>query len=543
MYPPIPQLFLAGLTGLTLHWTYFVNGEHDLYAANIARFHVIFSVAIIYIKYQYEGPSIGYAIQSTGLLFGVYATALLTSIAVYRLFASPLRRIPGPLGMRTSKLVHVWKTMDTKIQNCKMLDELRKKHGDIVRTGPNEVTLFGYEAYSKVHGPESKCGRAAYYDMFHPMVSLVTTRDPEIHAYRRKLWDQAFSIKALEQKENIVYEFADKLLERLRLHAGTDVNIRDFIEYYTFDLTGFLHANIKFNCLEQQEHPILAIWHIAHTKLGPLNAAPWIKHLLMGLPFVERLKYYRQFMTWTEEELGQNIQNNTEDHYNLFDYVISDARDHGGVKKNWNFILGDFLVAIAAGSDPVRQVLTNMVYYLIQHPKHIALIRRELGSIDIRNYRDLQRLQHLNSCIYETLRINPVVPSAGLRTAPEGGITINETQIPEGTTLVTPQYSLHRDGTCFVRPDEWIPERFTTKPELVLNKSAFVAWSIGKMSCLGKNLSLLETRVAVALLVNEFDMELSSDEDGSRMFTEMTDYFTTSPGPLRIVLKSRKTES
>ncbi|KAF2962933.1 hypothetical protein GQX73_g10637 [Xylaria multiplex] len=383
--------------------------------------------------------------------------------------------------------------------------------------GPNEVTLFGYEAYLKVHGPESRCGRAAYYDMFQPMVSLVTTRDSEVHAYR-----------PLDQKEDVVYEFADKLLERLRPHTGAEIDIRDFIEYYTFDLTGFLHANIKFNCLERQEHPILAIWHIAHTKLGPLNAAPWIKHLLMGLPFIERLKYYRQFMTWTEEELGRNIQNNTKDHYNLFNYIIDDARNHGGIKENWNFILGDFLVAIAAGSDPVRQVLTNMVYYFIQDPHHVTLIRQELGSIDIRNYRDLQRLQHLNACIYETLRINPVVPSAGLRIAPKGGITINGAQIPE-------------DETCFVRPDEWIPERFTTKPELVLNKSAFVAWSIGKMACLGKNLSLLETRVAIASLVTEFDMEFALGEDGSRMFTEMTDYFTTSPGPLRIVLKNRKT--
>jgi tryprostatin B 6-hydroxylase len=59
------------------------------------------------------------------------------------------------------------------------------------------------------------------------------------------------------------------------------------------------------------------------------------------------------------------------------------------------------------------------------------------------------------------------------------------------------------------------------------------------MSCLGKNLSLLETRVAAALLVSEFDMEMAPGEDGRKMFTEMTDFFTTTPGPLLVVLKSR----
>lgn len=63
--------------------------------------------------------------------------------------------------------------------------------------GPNEVTLFGWDAYYQVHGPESKCERSAYYDILHPMVSLDTTRDPVAHGYRRKLWEQAFSIKGI----------------------------------------------------------------------------------------------------------------------------------------------------------------------------------------------------------------------------------------------------------------------------------------------------------------------------------------------------------
>lgn len=36
------------------------------------------------------------------------------------------------------------------------------------------------------------------------------------------------------------------------------------------------------------------------------------------------------------------------------------------------------------------------------------------------------------------------------------------------------------DELCFLEPDEWIPERFTTRPELILNKSAWVPWAIGK---------------------------------------------------------------
>ncbi|TRX91640.1 hypothetical protein FHL15_007422 [Xylaria flabelliformis] len=152
------------------------------------------------------------------------------------------------------------------------------------------------------------------------------------------------------------------------------------------------------------------------------------------------------------------VKNNKEDRKNLIGYVIRDAIENGGIKKNWNFVLGDFALAVAAGSDPVRQVLANLVYYIIQHPARPEYVRKELESIDINKYKALQSLSHINACIYETLRPNPAVPSAGLRIPPKG------------------------DESCFLKPDEWIPEGLTTRPELVLNKNAFVAWSIGKVA-------------------------------------------------------------
>lgn len=81
---------------------------------------------------------------------------------------------------------------------------------------------------------------------------------------------------------------------------------------------------------------------------------------------------------------------------------------------------------------------------MILHPKDLETIRQELRDINIRNYKALQHASHLNACIYETLRLSPAVPSAGLRLPPKGGFIVGNTYIPENTTLVTPQYSLFR---------------------------------------------------------------------------------------------------
>ncbi|KAI0861215.1 cytochrome P450 [Xylaria cubensis] len=525
MPPSTSQIIFSLISGLVAHWAHFLHGEHDLQAAGIARAHIALFFMISYFKSQIEDINIRQAARETLIISCVYASSLFTSIVIYWLFYSPSRHLPGPIYMRISKLLHVWATMDYMTQNCKMLHGLGKKYGKIVRTGPNEVTLFGYDSYERIRRAESKCQRAQYYDILHPMVSLNTIRDPKVHAHRRKIWDQAFSVKAITSAAR---------------SSRHEINISDYFEYYTFDLMGWINITVKFNSLQQQKHPILDLWHITHKMLGPLNSAPWLKHLFMGIPFIERIKYYRQFMGWAHDELARNIKNNKEDRENLIGYVIRDAIENGGIKKNWNFVLGDFVLAVAAGSDSVRQVLANLVYYLIQHPAQLDYVRKELDSIDINNYRALQSLSHLNACIYETLRLNPAVPSAGLRIPPKGGMSIDGVFIPEYTTIVTPQYSLHRDESCFLKPDEWIPERLTTRPELVLNKDAFVAWSIGKMSFLGKILCLMEIRIGAALFLTEFDFEFAPGEDGTRMFTEATDFFTTTPGPLFIVLKRRK---
>ena len=96
------------------------------------------------------------------------------------------------------------------------------------------------------------------------------------------------------------------------------------------------------------------------------------------------------------------------------------------------------------------------------------------------------------------------------------------------------------DARNFVQPNDFLPERFTTRPELILDEDAYMPWSAGKGQCIGKKLSLLEIRVAVAAVVTRFDVGFAPGEDGTRMFAETVDYFTSTPGPLRLVFRERE---
>ncbi|KAL4748888.1 hypothetical protein BDW72DRAFT_214426 [Aspergillus terricola var. indicus] len=549
-------LLAAGVLGVLAHWGFFVHGEHDLRAPIIARLHVVAMVMIVFVRCKVEETSFSAVAWQSLLLIGVYAATLSWSILIYRIFLSPLKHIDGPWRMRLSKFAHVWK--QARYRNFEVLDALHERYGDVVRTGPNEVTVFGTEAYYKVYGKESRCTRAAYYDILQPLVTLTTYRTAAAHANRRKIWDPAFSPTAVEKLVPLVYEKADLLLGQLQDKGQQPLDISSWFEYYTFDLMGEIGLSFKFGNLDRgSPHPILTLYHLAQRRLAAFGAAPWMKHLIMGLPFITRLGPYKRYMGWATTQLQQIIslsdtspeavtyqtkrctheQEGGSGRSDLLGRLITHARENGGIEANWRLLLGDFVLLIAAASDPIHQVLVNVLYYLLQKPAHLSRVLEELESVDVRDYKALQQLPHLNACIYETLRLNPGIPSAGLRVTPPEGLHIGEEFIPGGTTIVAPQYSLFRDSRNFVRPLEWIPERFSSQPELILDRQAFVPWGVGQYACVGRQLGLMELRIATAMLLTRFHCRFAPGEDGQRMFSEALDHFTTTPGPLHVVLQ------
>lgn len=81
----------------------------------------------------------------------------------------------------------------------------------------------------------------------------------------------------------------------------------------------------------------------------------------------------------------------------------------------------------------------------------------------------------------ETLRLKPSVPSGNARVTPPEGLVIDEVRIPGDTIVIVPQYVVQRDERNYVRPLEFLPERWLEEgKDLVLNGRAFFPFTIGK---------------------------------------------------------------
>ena len=65
-------------------------------------------------------------------------------------------------------------------------------------------------------------------------------------------------------------------------------------------------------------------------------------------------------------------------------------------------------------------------------------------------------------------------------------------------------------------------------------------FSLGPMSCPGKNLALMVLRLFTAALVGGFELGFAPGEDERRVLDESCNTVTNNPGPLWLVVRRRE---
>ena len=90
-----------------------------------------------------------------------------------------------------------------------------------------------------------------------------------------------------------------------------------------------------------------------------------------------------------------------------------------------------------------------------------------------------------------------------------------------------------------MNPAEFIPERWTSQPELILQRDAWIPFHIGTHGCVGKQLALMVLRLSIANLVRRFDIAFGPDENGERLLKDSKDHFNWSLAPLNLQFTER----
>lgn len=191
---------------------------------------------------------------------------------------------------------------------------------------------------------------------------------------------------------------------------------------------------------------------------------------------------------------------------------------------------GNVLLILFAGHDTTGHTMTWTIFELSRHPEVMKELQKEVDQffeyLDGRDptYQDLYRLQFMNRCITEAMRLWPVVPTVGWRQLqlPEtvkgpGG---TEIELPIRTRTAVINWARHRNPDLWGPDvDEFNPHRDFHPEEIVSvggpssganpQSERFSPFAYGPRSCLGKNFAQLEMRLIMAHLLRKFDFTLA----------------------------------
>ncbi|MCJ1464976.1 hypothetical protein MMC07_003591 [Pseudocyphellaria aurata] len=521
--------------GLLSHWLYFIRGEHHLHALLFVKLFfwlpILSCLSLVLLRVPFAR-----AVQLTASVAAAYLGALWTSIIIYRTLFHRLHHFPGPALARTSKLYHVAQLGQMK--NFRQLAAWHQRYGDFVRIGPAELSIISPNAANAILGPSSTCLRSPWYDNDAGVSqSLLTIRSPQLHESRRRLWDRAFSVKALRGYEGRVVGYTNELVDQIVSRLGQPMDVSTWFNYYSFDVMGDLAFGKSFDMLKNScTHYIMDAFEKAMLPVGVLSPLPWIIPIFASAPIIGA--DFAEFIRWC----GGQVETRMKMEVKVPDISSWLFENSDQIDRRW--LNGDGRLIVVAGSDTTAAAMTYAFYHLASDRTQVEKLRAELQTLmkpdTPFSARDVQSGPHLNGVIYEALRMHPPVPSGAPRITPPEGITVDDVFVPGGVNVTVPQYVLGRSEACYVQPNDFIPERWYSRPELIKSKNAYAPFSLGHYSCVGKQLALMELRTVISLLITRFDVAFAPGEDGSTLLNDAKDTFTMRLAALNLVFVERQ---
>lgn len=316
---------------------------------------------------------------------------------------------------------------------------------------------------------------------------------------------------------------------------------------YTVDVTTSLAFGQDLNTIEQgddtaiQRHLNFIFPKLAQRNFAPLDIEHWIKDR-ETLQHVAALRSAVQgFIASTRELLARRpeLRQHPE---NLIQSLVA-TRDAGAGLTDED-VSGNVLTMLLAGEDTTANTLAWMIWLLAGHPDALDRAREEIASVLGTEHLptsidQLAKLDYLEACANEAMRLKPVAPLNVLQAAED--VVVDGVLLPRGTFVMCLMRPAGMDGARFEDPESFRPERWTAEGaagegRMFSSKRVVMPFGGGPRLCPGRYLALAEIKMVSSMLLASFDMEVlcASGEPKERL------NLTMSPVGLKMQLCERE---
>ncbi|OBT43106.1 hypothetical protein VE00_05490 [Pseudogymnoascus sp. WSF 3629] len=494
----------------------------------------------------------------------MFLTTSLLSSFVISYFRSGLRELPGPVLARFTLLWKVW--VHIKGDGHVVYQNIHKRYGPIVRTGPNSVSIGDAAMIPKIYLSRHSYLKSSDLAPFTFMIdgksveSMFTTRDPVLHKALKSAVASKYSLSSMLQLEPLFDKCMPLFVAEMDKRAGLAIDFGSWCSCldqglalfglrYSFDLTGLLSFQELFGFMEQAKDingVIESSW--SFMSYGTLvGQYPYLHKYLLGNPrlvqFLDSISNANPMRLITETArvaIDKYDEKSTDLRGDFLEYLRQKQLKNPQIMTDRDLI-NNILIFFVGAVNTNSASLRACFYYLVKTPYTYAKLVKELQDADTKDllseplsFTQGQKLLYLQACIKEALRMYPIVGTPFDRVVPKGGAILSGHFVPEGTVVGISGWATQRDKGAFgedaesFRPERWLDA--DEKQIRVMDRS-MLAFGQGTRGCVGKHVAIMALTKTVGQIVRVFDMEWA----GPREEWELTCLSETLASPLDTV--------
>ncbi|KAM0695713.1 hypothetical protein Q7P36_004195 [Cladosporium allicinum] len=447
-----------------------------------------------------------------------------------------IQDVPGPF---FAKFTNLWYLYECRLCRRYMtVHNAHAKYGKLVRVQPNQVSIADPDAIPIVYGHGTGFLKADYYDAFVSIQrGLFNTRDRAEHTRKRKTISHTFSTKSIGQFEQYMHHNLEMLAtqwDKLSKQAGGGFYRMDslnWFNYVAFDIIGDLAFGAPFGMLESGKDiaevrahpdapptyaPAIEVLNRRGEVSNAIGCIPWIKpyaKYLMDPFFTKGVEAVQNLAGIAIARVNARLEAAERGEINRVDLLarLMEGKDENGEKLGRAELTAEALTQLIAGSDTTSNTSCALLFHMLMHPECVKKLQAELDqalpSDNVPTHEQVKNLPYLDMCIQETLRIHSTSSQGLPRVVPPGpGVEIAGHHFPQGTVLSVPAYTMHHSKEIWGKDaDEFRPERWEKVTER--QRSAFIPFSYGPRSCVGRNVAEMELSLIVSTVFRRYEFE------------------------------------
>nr|KAK5432318.1 hypothetical protein LTR18_011177 [Exophiala xenobiotica] len=196
----------------------------------------------------------------------------------------------------------------------------------------------------------------------------------------------------------------------------------------------------------------------------------------------------------------------------LLNAMIFNKDPKTGEHLSEDSIVNNMITFLIAGHETTSGLLSFLFYELLKNPEAYRRAQGEVdeivgkGSITVKH---VSKLRYINACLREALGLHPTAP--GFTVSPKQDEIIGgKYLVPKDTPVVCFIMVGHRDPAVYGEDaGAFKPERMLDEPYSQLPPDSWKPFGNGSRACIGRPFAWQEALLAVAMLLQNFDLSLA----------------------------------